>query len=414
MKRGGKNMRHFSLKFNSNNVLININHNQILSPNKNSIISKMSNEKDISTSETNINKNLKNEIILFNNKNIKRTILKENKLSKMPNQSTKKSITSYNYKGKNKLDDNLEKIIKLEYNNNSHHDNNEEKNLNNSIDTNREIESNNIIIKRNQQQIQCLFCEKLCKDENYIKHFKCNHYFCKECGNIFYKNLIEQGQKNNFKCPVFSCINVHSEKFIKYLICLKFNDNNKTNSYSKKHNSITILENKDNFILNKAYSNNNMINNIVDINNNLAFYKYVRQFLFECPLCKDISLYGKIKGPYFKCLKCLKCYCKYCREEFNYSHFDLSYKGYCKVFYRIKRNKTTKNYFIIYFLKYILLYIAVFLFMSSFFINKIKNSFKIKNIFERIFFAFLFIILIIIFIPLSLLIIPYFPIIIAL
>jgi hypothetical protein len=373
--------------------------------------------RDISTGETNICNNLKNEVIFLNNINV----FRNNNLSNLTLDSTDKSPL-YNSIKKNKIinftkkNEKINNKIKEGNTNLNINDNNED--CNNSVATDREEIENNInfdsnddksikkIIKK-QSITQCLFCDKLCLDNNYFEFFKCKHYFCKECGNIFYKNLIQQGEDKNFKCPVFSCSSFFSNQFIKSLISLKINEcqNNikvkNENNHFERNDPMNIKESREVF-LNK---------NIIDINTMDNFYIYIKKFLFECPECKDFSLYGKIKGPYFKCLKCLKKYCKYCREKSNDSHFDLSYKEHCKVYYRINGKKEKKNSFVFLYFRYMFLIIGGFLFIMTFFVNKLKNTIKIKNIGKRIVYTFIFILLSLVFTPLSLLLIPYFPII---
>ena len=236
----------------------------------------------------------------------------------------------------------------------------------------------------------------------------------------FYRNLINQGQKKNYKCPIFSCKTYFSGQFIKSLTAVKFHElkkvdykrhNNKSNnnkSVSIRRNiSLKALDSKSLFIQNEEF----LKENIIDINSTNNFHKYIKKFTFECPICKELSLYGKMKGPYFKCLKCLKKFCKFCRKEYNISHFDKSNKDYCKVFYRIQKiNKGNHCFFI---LKYFFLLISAFLFIMTYFIVNLKYSLRIKSITKRILFILLFSILSIIFTPLSLLLIPYFPIIIS-
>ena len=304
---------------------------------------------------------------------------------------------------------------------------------NDSLDTNREIEDNNKNTfnninnneneyYQNQNYEECLFCEKLFIDSEFFENFKCKHFFCKECGQEFYRNLINQGQKKNYKCPIFSCKSSFSSQFIKSLTAVKFhelkkvdykrhnnkmkNNNNKSASI-RRNPSLRALDSKSLFIQNEEF----LKENIIDINNINNFHKYIKKFAYECPLCKEFSLYGKIKGSYFKCLNCLKKFCKYCRKEYNIAHFDKSNKDYCRVFYRIQKiNKDNCCFFI---LKYLFLTVFAFLFIMTYFIGKLKYSFRIKSITKRIFFIILFSILSVIFTPLSLLLIPYFPIIIS-
>ena len=109
----------------------------------------------------------------------------------------------------------------------------------------------------------------------------------------------------------------------------------------------------------------------------------------------------------------MKNFCKYCREEYNNSHFDLSCKEHCKVFYRIKDKSINNKKLIdiVLFFKLCFLFVCAFLFIMTFFINKLKNSLKIKNNCKKITYLLIFIILSLVFTPLSILLIPYFPII---
>ena len=412
--------------YNNYNIRVN-NINKppnLMSPSKLSMNSKLSFVKEASTDEINIYNNLKNEIILIN-PNIKNANkLKEEKNRnnnigiKLQHQSTNRFPSDSNDKNKI-LDYPIQKEKHIyRYRNDIGSNNNDFNNrCNINSDINREIKdnkSNNDDININvKKSIQCLFCEKICLDTEYFKNFNCQHYFCKKCGKIFYQYFLDKGENNNnFKCPVFSCLSHYSLKFIKSLISLKFNNDINTNNknilnYSERNISLKVLDSKDFFI-----SNDNIRKkNIIDINDNDNFYKYIKKFLFECPMCKEISLYGNINGPYFKCLKCLKNFCKYCREEYNYSHFDLSYAQHCKIFYRLKYKKEKKTINIIFFFKYIFIFIGAFLFIMTFFVNKIKYSFKIKNKCKKIIYVAFYIVLSLIFTPLSLLMIPYFPII---
>ena len=300
---------------------------------------------------------------------------------------------------------------------------------NDSLVTDKEVEDNNkntlnsINNKediQNQKYEECLFCEKLFIDSEFFENFRCKHFFCSECGQAFYRNLINQGQIKNYKCPIFSCKSSFSGQFIKSLTAVKFHElkkvdykrhNNKMNNNKStsigRNPFMKALDSKSLFIQNEEF----LKENIIDINNINNFHKYIKKFVYECPLCKEFSLYGTIKSPYFKCLNCLKKICKYCRKEYDLTHFDKSNKDYCKVFYRIKKiDKENVCFFI---LKYLFLTMFAFLFIMTYFIGKLKYSFKIKSITKRILFIILFFLLSIIFTPLSLLLLPYFPIIIS-
>ena len=419
------------LGLNNGNSLIKIRNNyksrlvsikNFVSPNQFSSNSRISFGKEISTGETNIYNNKKEKIKIKKNVNpLKEEKYKYNidvncfeklpiKISKQVFLKKCKTKTVGYFNENFKLEDTKEKFQNKLYINYSKDNFDNKDNL--SLDTNREMKSNKINAdkkNKNQIEIQCLFCGKICKDANYFKNFKCQHYFCKECGKNFYQNLIKKDDKKFFKCPVFSCLCVYSNQFITSLNSLKLNEfqNNYKINYLERKNSTHELNSNEYFISN----DNSMKKNIMEINNQNNFYLYIKRFLLECPICKDTSLYGNIKAPYYKCLKCLKSFCKYCREEYNYSHFDLSCKEHCKVFYRMKKKKYKKKFNIIFFLKFLVIFIFAYLYIMTFFINKLKESFKIKNFGKRIIYIIIFIILSIVFTSLSILLIPYFPII---
>ena len=406
-----------SLKINNNsNIRIFNNNPNILSPSKLSINSKLSLAKEVSTEGINIYNNIKNEIFLINQNTKTMHKLKEIKTRNNNNIASQPTIR---LPLNNNLQNNaIEYTIKYEKtkNNNYLSNLNYDNRYNFSSDTNREINKNkNDIINvnvDNNKSMKCLFCEKVFTDHEFFKNFNCKHYFCKKCGNNFYTNLLDKYENKKFKCPVFSCLSFYSFEFIKSIVSLNLNHDLKNNNgnrinYFERNNSLKILDSKNYIISNDNYRSKN----IIDISNNDNFYKYIKKCLFECPICKDISLYGNINGFYFKCLKCLKNFCKYCKEEYNNSHFDLSYKQHCKVFYRINKNKVEKKINIIIFIKYIFIFIGAFLFIMTFFINKIKDSLKIQNLGKRIIYILLYSVLSLIFTPFSLLLIPYFPII---
>ena len=146
---------------------------------------------------------------------------------------------------------------------------------NESLDTNREIEDNNKNINvenQNQKYEECFFCEKLFTDTEFFENFKCQHFFCRECGQEFYRNLINQGQIKNYKCPIFSCKANFSKQFIKSLTAVKFyelkkvdykkNKNNKSTSI-RRNISLKVLDSKSLFIQNEEF----LKENVIDINN---------------------------------------------------------------------------------------------------------------------------------------------------
>ena len=419
------------LKCNTNyNFGLIDNRQNIISPNQFSSNSKISFGKEIPTGDTNGYSNLKilkNVNIILNTKKLKP--LKEEKtknnfnnfLEKLPikqynnffiNNSKKKIIGQTDEN--NKLND-----TKIKLKNSLNYNKEVYVKIDNSLpETNREIKKVKINFKKKESEknintldFECLFCGKIYQDKTYYENFRCDHYFCKECGKNYYENLLGKSESKYFKCPVFSCPSSYSYQFIKSLTSLKSKkfEHQYNINYKERNNVMKELNSKENFISYEKI----MKKNVIEINDKNNFYTYVKRILFECPACKEISLYGTIKTPYYKCLKCLKNFCKYCREEYNNSHFDLSCKEHCKVFYRIKEKKikNKKLIDIVLFFKLFFLFICAFLFIMTFFINKLKYSLKIRNICKKITYIIIFIILSLVFTPLSILLIPYFPII---
>ena len=337
----------------------------IVSPNQFSSNSKISFGKEIPTGETNSYsylKNLKNVNIIIN-KNKLKPLKEEKAKNNFNNLLEKLPIKQYNNffinNSKNKIsgqadENNKLNDTKIKLKNSLNYNKEVYVKIDNSLpETNREIKKVKINFKKkgSEKNINTLY-----------ENFKCDHYFCKECGKNYYENLLGKSESKYFKCPVFSCPSSYSYQFIKSLTSLKTKkvEHQYNINYKERNNAMKELNSKENFI---SYDNI-MKKNVIEINDNNNFYTYVKRILFECPACKEISLYGTIKTPYYKCLKCLKNFCKYCREEYNNSHFDLSCKEHCKVFYRIK-DKSINNKKLI---DIVLFFKLCFLFVCAFYL----------------------------------------------
>ena len=282
---------------------------------------------------------------------------------------------------------------------------------------------------------QCLFCEKIFKDNEISKLIKCKHKFCNECGEQFYYDLISDGYSNQkFKCPLIKCQKEISYNIIELLLSSKNFDTfrthqNKQDQQDKQDNEIT----NRNFIYNEKENNkdnnnsiynyplkkrNNKIcdkQNILDIkhsNSYNLFHLQSKKNFILCPKCGKNSLYRKANKYFLKCLNCKNKVCKFCSKILTEDHFEIENVQRCKVYFRI--NKYKKKNILNRFFKQIFLNIAGYLFLMTFFIIKMKNIYKNQKDYSSIKIILLFLlyfILLIDLLPIALLIIPYYPII---
>ena len=153
--------------------------------------------------------------------------------------------------------------------------------------------------------------------------------------------------------------------------------------------------------------------NIIDVNSYNKYIFYLRKSFKRCPFCKEYTIYKKIEGNYDRCLKCLKKFCKFCHKEFNAAHLDISSNDHCKVYYRNNKEYKQQKFFIKIAYNYIYVIVA-YLFILTFFLIKLKRGLKIHNTFFKLIAIVVYFFLFFIFIPLNLIILPFFPIIISL
>ena len=261
--------------------------------------------------------------------------------------------------------------------------------------------------------VRCIFCDVLFEITNNDEQFynKCGHYFCKKCGKIYYEDLIQNyinsyNTNNNIsfvlKCPIFDCQNKISDNLLHKIISKKY--------YSELNNILTLNNNTNSKNENKL----NVLkkNNVLDINNDKEKYLlFIKKLYLKCPLCEEFSLFTKINGHFLKCLKCQNKYCRYCRKLYDLSHFDVSNKNYCKVYYRVNNKKKTKNFFMRYLMN--LIYVIFgYLFFFTFFILMMKKVIKSKKrLFSKILWCFICLVEFIFFAFVCIIFLPYFPII---
>ena len=281
---------------------------------------------------------------------------------------------------------------------------------------------------------QCLFCEQIFKENEISKLITCGHKFCNKCGENFYYDLINNGYNNQkFICPLFKCQKEISYNIIEKLLSSKNFDTLRINQIKdKQDNEITNrnflfkdkdinIENKNknaynlcNYSIKKRNEFNNDNRNIIEINNldsDYIFYLKNKTIFMLCPKCGHNSLYRKPNNYFLKCLYCKNKFCKFCIKILTDNHFDIDNYRRCKVFFRINKYKKKKLY--TKFIEQIFLMIVGYLFLMSYFVNKMKNIYKNKYkcyIIQRIIGYFIYFMLCIIYLPIILLIIPYYPI----
>ena len=278
---------------------------------------------------------------------------------------------------------------------------------------------------------QCYICENYFLHDLISKQIICNHFFCRNCGKLFYEEKIEQGQFMNFKCGIKICDFMIPDSIIKNLISkthyeILLKKNNILLNLNNKEIIQNLNSNSDNLMLNKIVDFNSNLNtffvknkfqniinyslkNVFDINSNETFFHYSKNKNQICPNCKERELYGKNNKSFVKCLNCFNKYCKYCFKIFDSNHLEKENINRCKIFYRRKNdNENKKQNFLFIFLINISMLIGAFCIISTYFIVKLKKLIQFNKLsFILIIKIIMYLFLSIIFTPLSILIIPY-------
>ena len=276
----------------------------------------------------------------------------------------------------------------------------------------------------------CFICDKISQKFLYYSSGKCLHFFCKKCGKYYYEEKIEDGLFY-FTCPVFFCKCEMSIEIIKKLVSEEHFNSIKENQIKINNNSIiSDKKNMTKFQLMKNLNENNEDKNnhiklysqkhVIDINSNEHFFFYNKSKTNFCPNCKENSLFVKGGNNYIKCLNCFYSMCKFCLKEYDENHLDISSLGHCKVCFRRKDEKISKNSCIVNFfiqlflviISYLLLFIGLFFYIFNFLrICFTCNTKKyINNSFLSFIIYFISFLIMIIFSPFLLIFIPYFPI----
>jgi hypothetical protein len=288
---------------------------------------------------------------------------------------------------------------------------------------------NCIILDQNNNNIYkaCYICEHI---YNLTKFFvpECNeHFICKKCAKTYYEELIEDGVKE-LLCPFLKCKAPIITDNLKDIISQEhFKRLDEHNNEDNANNNNNDEKGKSNFIFTKLNINCNedkiqlyTKKHVIDINSNKNFFDYNKGKEGYCPFCFEKSLFSKTNARFYKCLNCLRKICKCCFKEFNDRHIDINYIYHCKVYYRNGENEK-KIKMIIIFLRQLFFVIAsfylmfpgCFYFFSQIFL-KLLNVKKNNYIFNYIIGYFFVLICFIISFPFIVLLLPYFPSIMAL
>ena len=259
-------------------------------------------------------------------------------------------------------------------------------------------------------------------DVKYASYFfyvaECHtHFLCKKCAKTFYEEKIEMGAKELF-CPFIFCkkkfLKSQAKKFLSNKHYKMLIEEEKTNNF----NSLKLRNNYNNKKEMKNYSENH----VLDINNNKIFYNFNKNKNIFCSRCNNQSLFCREKQLFMRCLFCNFEQCKYCFKEYTQDHFDMNSNNYCRIYYRdsdIDKISKSKMYL---FLKQILLVFASFfliiisfwklsknMFFNCFFkLNENNNNcilFYIKIILIYILTFLIFAI----FLPINIIMFPWFP-----
>ena len=398
---------------------------RIFLPGMKSIDNKESERKLLKRPSLNSNNEIKNENLndqynnTYSRKIMNNAIVHEQKIN-MKHFLSKKQMTyenSQKIESKNiieNIDNNIDKTSGLIY----------IKNKNNLINKENVNELIDKYSKNYMDDKQCFICERTYVYLTKIFSAKCNtHFFCKECLNIFFKNLIDKGIKK-IKCPMYKCKYDFDKNILEQILDL--------NIFSILYNQNNNLEEKNTIVNEKVFENkfNSLIiyqnKNVFQINSKLNLYKIKKLGNDYCPKCHEPSLFYMTFSFFNKCLNCGYKSCKYCDKTFTNYHLIINDPRHCKVYYRKTKFFDKINIcfnFVIELLYvigiYLILHIYILtknnMFLLLFGIDKNKYNKNVYMLFLINFFLYFFNCLFyLIILPFLIIFIPFFPIVIVL
>ena len=166
--------------------------------------------------------------------------------------------------------------------------------------------------------------------------------------------------------------------------------------------------NKINEKIDKCLLNKNIFELTEKPNDIMKDYLKVKSLV--CTKCNKPALFGRNSCLYVKCLNCSFQLCKYCFKEYNDEHLNQRSHNYCKIFFRnLHLNKNRKKNDLIF---------DILCFFASFFLFVIGSTKRISNFFINekkypLIFNFGFIFFYIFIQIFSIIILPYYPLIIV-
>lgn len=272
----------------------------------------------------------------------------------------------------------------------------------------------------------CLICEVYFV-LNQVVILTCEHIICFNCTKLYLEEKIEEGKKKLI-CPLFKCNTIFNDDQIKMFVTEKHYNNYLRKLELKEEKQQLIISNDEKANINIGKISQTSIDDfktlskkhVLEITNSINFLYYSKTKEIFCKNCNEESLFGKNCRNFIKCMNCLHSYCKYCGKNYSNGHFDFTGNNYCKIFYRrhCKYLPTVRNKckeiaveFVIFLAGYIIFFIGS--------LNLVHINLR-KLIYEEKETTFLFIshitiliLLYILVIPILLLLLPFYPMLVA-
>jgi hypothetical protein len=268
----------------------------------------------------------------------------------------------------------------------------------------------------------CFICDKLHLTTTTFTAIGCEHSICQKCGKTYYEDKIEQGDYS-LKCPVYRCTYIPDPELVEKLLSGKHYQayrkhmDEANNTDSGAFNIFKQLKSTNTNTDVKVYTQKH----VFDVNTNDTFFCYNKARDQFCIKCGEPSLYGRTGKTYVKCLNCYNTICKFCMKFYTYDHFDITSMNYCKVYFRktlkkiFEKPSTLKIFLLTYLMmlpSFIMFICAMYTYLAEFLSHLLSHREK-TNFFVKIFYLFIYIFICICLFPCFILLMPYFPILMA-
>jgi hypothetical protein len=197
-----------------------------------------------------------------------------------------------------------------------------------------------------QLGIQCMICFRTYINTETKTTSGCKHSFCFSCLSYYFQTQIINGNIqtiSELKCPIISCNEYYNIASITNIlpnnyISILTNKQKKLNHVDSETSSAITFTIDDIKNLKKNRNEANLItysnHNVIDVNSNADFFLYMKYNYLNCPKCNGNYLFHKKGLNFLVCLNCQIQYCKYCKEVFSRTHLiNKISKNRCKVFF---------------------------------------------------------------------------------